>query len=394
MMNYSVVIDGFTVASSVVLLLLAILSSLSNPFVRFRRKEDVQEECEGKSLPPLSIILTPHDEADKLEHNLPLILNQKYPAGFQVIVVIEKSEHDTDDILTRLVNEINNKEEGDGSLYVTYIPESSRYLSRKKLAMTIGVKAARTEWILMTEAYTRPLSELWLQTMAQSCTDENSLVIGYGKYDESTSTFKRFERLNMAHYLMREDVHGMAYRTLSHNIMLKKSDFMQQEGFRGNLHLIRGEYDFLVNKYAVEGRTALVISNDAWTIDDKPSRTSWLNKHLFFIASRQWLQRGMAHRLRFNADQILMHLSLWANIAGAICGVLMMNIVLLTVAVFAFLLTVVLRSVFGHKAAKAFDEHLPVLLIYPYELSLIWHNLGYLIRYKSADKLDFTTHKQ
>lgn len=394
-MNYSVVIDGFTIAGSVVLLLLAILSSLSNPFIRFIRKdEDVQEESEGKSLPPLSIILTPHDEADKLANNLPLILNQKYPAGFQVIVVIEKSEHDTDDLLTRLVNEVNNKDGGDGSLYVTYIPESSRYLSRKKLAMTIGVKAAKTEWILMTEAYTHPVSEHWLQAMAQNCTDENRLVIGYGKYDESTSVFKRFERLNMAHYLMREDAYGIAYRTLSHNIMLRKSDFMQQEGFRGNLHLIRGEYDFLVNKYAVEGGAALVLSNDAWTVDDKPSRTSWLNKHLFFIASRQWLQRGMAHRLRFNVDQILMHLSLWANVAGAVCGVLMMNIILLTVAVFAFLLTVILRSVFGHKAARAFDERIPVLLIYPYELSLIWHNLGYLIRYKSADKLDFTTHKQ
>lgn len=394
-MNYSVVIDGFTIAGSVVLLLLAILSSLSNPFIRFRRKEeDVQEEGEGNSLPPLSIILTPHDEADKLERNLPLILSQKYPAGFQVIVVIEKSEHDTDDLLTRLVNEVNNKEEGDGSLYVTYIPESSRYLSRKKLAMTIGVKAAKTEWILMTEAYTHPVSDLWLQAMAQNCADENRLVIGYGKYDGSTSVFKRFERLNMAHYLMREDAYGIAYRTLSHNIMLRKSDFMQQEGFRGNLHLIRGEYDFLVNKYAVEGSTALVISNDAWTVDDKPSRTSWLNKHLFFIASRQWLQRGMAHRLRFNVDQILMHLSLWANVAGVVCGVMMMNIILLAVAVFAFLLTVVLSSVFGHKAARAFDERIPVLLIYPYELSLIWHNLGYLIRYKSADKLDFTTHKQ
>jgi hypothetical protein len=60
----------------------------------------------------------------------------------------------------------------------------------------------------------------------------------------------------------------------------------------------------------------------------------------------------------------------------------------------ALLLTVILRTVFGCKAAKAFGEHLPVMAIYPYELSLIWHNLGYIIRYRLANKLEFTTHKQ
>ncbi len=36
-------------------------------------------------------------------------------------------------------------------LYYTYIPESSRYMSRKKLQITLGVKAAKYEWIILTE---------------------------------------------------------------------------------------------------------------------------------------------------------------------------------------------------------------------------------------------------
>lgn len=393
-MSDLVIIDSFTIISGIVLLVVGVLSSLCAPFIRFKRREDGEQQAD-EALPPLSIVLTPHDEPEKLERNLPLILGQKYPAGFQVIVVIDKSEHETDDLLRRLANELDGNSESNASLYVTYIPDSSRYVSRKKLAMTLGVKAAKTEWILFTEAYTRPASDHWLEGMAQGCLDgDNHLVIGYGKYDEDTSAFKRFERLNMAYYLMREDTNGTPYRTLSHNIMLRKSDFMAQEGFRGNLHLIRGEYDFLVNKYGEDGTAVLITDEAAWTIDDEPSKTSWLNKHIFYAETRKWLSRSTSHRLWFNIDQIALHLSFLIDIAGIVVGALMLNVILLGVAVLSLLLSIILRTVSGHKAANQFDEDLPSMLIYPYEMSLVWHNLIYAIRYKAADKFDFTTHKQ
>ena len=90
----------------------------------------------------------------------------------------------------------------------------------------------------------------------------------------------------MAYYLMREDTKGIAYTTLSHNILLRKSLFMEQEGFRGNLELIRGEYDFLVNKYATETGTVLVTNHEAWMTDDEPSRKTWLNKHMQRLVKR------------------------------------------------------------------------------------------------------------
>ena len=67
---------------------------------------------------------------------------------------------------------------------------------------------------------------------------------------------------------------------------------------------------------------------------------------------------------------------------------------LLAAAVLGLILSIVLRTVFGSKAMSAFGEHVPALLIYPYNLSLVWRNLKYGLRYKFANKLDFTTHKQ
>lgn len=96
------------------------------------------------------MILAPHDEPDAISRNLPAIMSQKYPAGFQIIVVVEEGENETEDVLKRFQQQLD-KEPADCTIYITYIPQSSRYVSRKKLAMTLGVKAAKTEWLIMTE---------------------------------------------------------------------------------------------------------------------------------------------------------------------------------------------------------------------------------------------------
>lgn len=386
------VIDTFTIVAAAVIVVVSVLTCFFSPFVRFKRTASTLP-ANDVAVEKLSVILTPHDEVDKLRANLPLLLQQDYPAKYQVIVVIEEGEHDTEDLVKRLQGELASNP-GDGSLYMTYIPESSRYMSRKKLAMTLGVKAAKTEWVLFTEASCRPASPQWLQKMARHCDDQAHLVIGYGNYDPETPSFKRFERLNMAYYLMREDVKGTAYTTLSHNVMLRKSDFMEKEGFRGNLELIRGEYDFLVNKYATEDGTALVTDDEAWMTDDVPTRKDFLNKHIFYAETRKFLQRSAAHRFWFNIDQIAIHLGFWLPVAGIVYGVLAFNLIVFIAAVVALLVVYVLRTVTGRIAVKAFGERISILYIFTFQLSLVWHNLSYLVRHRFADKLDFTTHKQ
>lgn len=390
--------DNFTLIVSAITFAFAIVSCFLNPFVRFKKQDvgviDVTDESgnESKSVPRLTIILTPHDEADSLEQNLPLLLCQKYSPGFQIIVVIDESAHDTENVLKRVQGMISDHP-GDGSLYFTYIPDSSRYLSRKKLAITVGVKAAATEWLLITEASTKPSSDQWLATMAKGCIEPNRVVIGYGNYSPDASPFKRFERLHTTHYLMREDAAGNAYRTLSHNLMFRKSDFMADGGFLGNLNLIRGEYDFIVNKYATAGGTAMVTDYKAWMLDKAPNRKTWLASHVLYMETRRWLSGGKRHRLWFNIDQTALHTSLLLIIAAFVYATISHNATMLSAAAFALLLTIIVRTVIGHKAMKAFHEKVPALLIYPYEISLVWRNLAYSIRHKLSNKLEFTTHK-
>lgn len=387
-------IDNFTIISGAILLFVAIVFSFITPYLRFKRgKWERQEKAHADSLPPLSVIITPHDEPEALERNLPSMMAQKYEPGFQIIVIIEEGEGETEEVLKRFQHSLDETQ-SNCSIYVTYIPQSSRYVSRKKLAMTLGIKAAKTDWILLTEPTVKPASDTWLQTMAENCTEDNSLVLGYGAFDDEASAFKRFDRLNAAYYLMREAARGNAYATIAPNIMIRKSKFMEQDGFRGNLNLIHGEYDFLVNKYSAQDRVALETRREAWTIEDAPSDLTWKARNIIYAETRKWLDRSLGHRFWFNLDQLALHIQFILAIVGMVWGGVTSNVILLASSALAFVVGYVLHTVFGKMAMSAFDEKIPLLLIYPFQLSVIWKNLVYLLRHKFSNKLDFTTHKQ
>ena len=82
------------------------------------------------------------------------------------------------------------------------------------------------------------------------------------------------------------------------------------------------------------------------------------------------------------------------TVAGMAWGGATSNVILLSVSAFAFVVGYVLHTVFGRMAMAAFDGRMPLLLIYPFQLSIIWKNLIYLLRHRFSNKLDFTTHKQ
>ena len=387
-------IDNFTIISGALLLFVAIVSSFICPYLRFNRgRWERKGKASGGSLPPLSVILTPHDEPEALERNLPSLIAQKYDPGFQIIVIIEEGESETEEVLKRFQHSLDETS-SNCSIYVTYIPQSSRYVSRKKLAMTLGIKAAKTEWLLLTEPTAKPASDTWLQAMAENCTDDHSLVVGYGKFDDEVSAFKRFEHLNSSYYLMREAAKGNAYAAMAPNIMIRKSEFMKQDGFRGNLNLIHGEYDFLVNKYSVQGRVALETRGEAWTIEDAPSHLAWKARHIIYAETRKWLARSLSHRFWFDLDQFALHIPFLMTIVGMTWGGVTSNIILLAISALAFIVGYIIHTVLAKMAMSAFDEQVPLLLVYPFQLTIIWKNLLYLLRHRFSNKLDFTTHKQ
>ncbi len=372
---------------AVVMMVSAIITPLLNGFFRIPKsvRNAINDESQAKELQPVSIIITPHENAKELEANLPTFLSQDYPVEYEVIVVAWKGDSETEDILKRYKDHPR--------LYSTFIPETSRYMSRKKLAITLGVKAAKNEWLLITDIECTPLSDQWLKTMARNCSDGIDMVYGYTNYDEETSPYRRFERLHTDIYLFREAAKGTAYRHNSNNLMFRKSLFIGQDGFRGNLKYLRGEYDFMVNKYAQKGRVALELNHLGWLKEQEPTNKGWRNKHLFYMENRKHLKRSFWHRFIMNLDQLALHFNYILILTCALYAIITGNWLLAGVAGAALITTCVLRLIIAKRALSIFSEDISLFRIPFYEISLIWNYLSYKIKYIRADKYDFISHK-
>ena len=377
------IISTTTIIAGAVVVLLAVLGSLINPFLRSLR---FQKTGTAENQPPVSILITAHDNLAELERNLPMFLRQQYAADYQVIVVCQSTDGETQDFLKRTAAE-------NPHLYYTYIPESSRYMSRKKLQITLGVKAAKHEWIILTEPNCRPSNDKWLQTMVRQCQDPNHLVLGYVALDEDAKSVRRFDSIRKAYYVLRRAQQTYGYRSHMPNVAFRKSDFMKEQGYQGNLEYVRGEYDFLVNKYALYGETATELDCDAWLIREAPSNKSWHNAHLYLQASRKSLERAGSMRTLMFFDHLMPHLSLIATLAVAAYSILMKNWILTGCAGFSFLLLFIVRMLIANKAIKHFDDGIAMFKLPFFEYGIIWRNLATKLRYWRADKNDFTSHK-
>lgn len=377
------IISTTTIIAGAVVVLLAVLGSLINPFLRWLRFQKTET---AENQPPVSILITAHDNLAELERNLPMFLRQQYTADYQVIVVCQSTDGETQDFLKRTATE-------NPHLYYTYIPESSRYMSRKKLQITLGVKAAKHEWIILTEPNCRPSNDKWLQTMVRQCQDPNHLVLGYVALDEDTKSVRRFDSIRKAYYVLRRAQQTYGYRSHMPNVAFRKSDFMKEQGYQGNLEYVRGEYDFLVNKYAHCGDTATELDCDAWLIREAPSNKGWHNAHLYLQASRKSLERVGSMRTLMFFDHLMPHLSLIATLAVAAYSILMKNWILTGCAGFSFLLLFIVRMLIANKAIRHFDDGIAMFKLPFFEYGIIWRNLATKLRYWRADKNDFTSHK-
>ena len=137
--------------------------------------ERKQDRKLSDNLPGMSVIISSSDCEHLLEKHLPLILQQDYP-DFEVIVVDDNSKDETKELLSRLSAHYPN-------LYSTFTSDSIRYISHKKLALMLGIKAAKKEWVVFIEPDCYPVSDQWLTQLARHCTDSTDVILGYSNYE-------------------------------------------------------------------------------------------------------------------------------------------------------------------------------------------------------------------
>ena len=339
-----------------------------------------------QSLPKVSVLVVSNGTPGQMDAHIAAILAQDYPAGFEVIAVAAKGDSATEDVLKRHALS--------GKVYTTFVPGRSLFMSRSKIAVTIGVKAAHNEWVLVTDSRYAPVSDKWLATMASNCTDDaTDYVLGYTNYTSEATAFERFERLREQAYVLRRAMRSTALCTKGANLMFRKSRFIDGDGYRGNLQYLQGEYDFLLNKHAERGNTTVESRPDAWLMEDAPSKTTWRNEHMSFINYRNSLNGIASYRLLHCLDTFFMHFNYLLSIASTTIAALTENWILLATSLSALLFTIVLRTVTLHRVSKRYCAEIPTWATIFLELRCFWSSALCKLRYIKADKNEFTSHK-
>lgn len=382
------IIDIVSIIGIIIIVLLTAVSVMMNPFFRkidVCAADDVPAAGDSSPLPSVTVLVMAHNNAKALDEHLPIILTQDYAPGFEVVVVGEQGDTTMETAVAQFGRCKN--------LYATYVPKRSLFMSKSKLSVALGVKAAHNEWIVLLDSESMPTSDMWLMSLAKRMTADTNLVIGYSNYTDDTPCSYRFRRLLADCYLLRKAQHATAYRANGTNIAFRRSEFIANDGYRGNLQYVNGEYDFIVNKYARRGATRTALDSDATVRESKPTRKTWNDRNICYHHIRRYMERSLPIRLLYNTDALLMYANYTAIVAGALLAAMTQRWLLLAVAIAALLTTVVLRSILAARTFRLLGEDLPAWKAVPYELAQPWHAMATHIRYAKADKADFTTHK-
>lgn len=210
------------------------------------------------SAPSVSVIVYAGDNVDSLRHVLPAILGQRYPGKFEVIVVNDGKSDQTEQIVERLRIIHDN-------LYHTYTPEDARQLSRKKLALMIGMKAARHPITVHTTAAAQIDSENWLARMTQPFYEPSvEVVLGHSYIDMSNDkkSGKRSrifnDALNSATWLAAA-LAKRPYRGTELNLAYTRDAFFRNRGFSRTLNYKFGDDDIFIHEIANRRNTAVVL---------------------------------------------------------------------------------------------------------------------------------------
>lgn len=208
---------------------------------------------------PLSVIICAHNEQENLKAFLPSILDQDYP-DFEVIVVDDCSDDDSPWILKEFSDRYP------GKLKIVEIKEYIRLKNTKKFAVTMGIKAARHEHLVFTDADCLPSSSNWLAEIAGAFTDGKEIILGYSPYFKHKGLLNKLIRFETAHTAMSYlayALRGNAYMGVGRNLAYTRSLFFKGKGFNKHMHIKSGDDDLFVNHNATPSNVQIVLHPDA-----------------------------------------------------------------------------------------------------------------------------------
>jgi len=215
---------------------------------------------------PVSVVICARDEAINLQNNLPAVLNQQYAYPHEVILVNDNSLDESKYILEELQKDFP-------LLNVIELKQEAKFIPGKKYPLSMGIRSAKHDIVLLTDADCTPASDQWIAKMQESFNEDIQIVLSYGAYAKHNSFLNkiiRFETFHAAIQFLSYALNKMPYMGVGRNLAYNKSLFYQYKGFSSHNHISSGDDDLFINAAANKTNTAVVIDPEAFTYSVPP----------------------------------------------------------------------------------------------------------------------------
>jgi cellulose synthase/poly-beta-1,6-N-acetylglucosamine synthase-like glycosyltransferase len=283
--------DLFTVSAGMIVfwaLVLGLVIQLFYQLFFFMRLATYKRKPLITKLPPVSLIICARNEDDNLVEHLPLIFAQDYPE-FEVVVVNDCSYDNTGDVLEEFSKKHKN-------LKVITIKEDDYYEHGKKIAVMMGVKGAKHDHLVFTDADCRPSGDQWLKNTASHFAPETEIILGYGPYARTKGLLNkliRFDAFFIGMQYLSYSLAGVTYMGVGRNMAYRRELFFKMKGFASHYHIRSGDDDLFVNEAASRTNTRVEIDQASFCYSK--AKTTYLD---WWYQKKRHLETGKRYRFR------------------------------------------------------------------------------------------------
>ena len=224
---------------------------------------------------PVSIIICAKNEAENIKNFLPTILEQDYPI-FEVVLINDSSHDDTLDIFEDFKSRHDN-------IKIVNVKNIEAFWGNKKYALSLGIKAAKYDHLLFTDADCKPLSNQWITQMSANFSDQSTIVLGYGAYNKIKNSLLnkiiRFETLITATQYFSFAKIGIPYMGVGRNLAYHRDEFFKSNGFIKHMKIRSGDDDLFINEVANSKNTSISTTRESFTTSiPKMSLKDWFKQ--------------------------------------------------------------------------------------------------------------------
>ena len=235
----------------------------------------------------VSIVLCARNEHHNLVRYLPLLLKQDYHL-FEVVVVDDASDDDTALLLQQLQKHHRH-------LKVITLKESVNFFKGKKLPLSVGIKSAKYDVVLLTEADCRPAGPHWVTRMVDNFEGDKEIVLGYGGYEPRPGFLNkliRFDTLFIAMKYFGLALAGKPFMGVGRNLAYRKELFFRAKGFTSHYKISAGDDDLFINQVATSDNVAIEVSPHSHTFSSpKNTFRAWLFQKKTQMITRKYYQK-------------------------------------------------------------------------------------------------------